>query len=1026
MDSPAEHPTADEATAALPPAELPQFGPYRVDARAGAGGMGEVYLAYDARLERRVAIKAIRDGFHSAEAEGRFWAEARAASALNHPNIITIYDVGTAAGVPYLVMEWVEGETLRGRMKRGGVGIPELLRIGAGIADALAAAHGGGILHRDLKPENVMITAQGGIKVLDFGLASRTAAAGAEDLDRTRITAAGAVLGTPGYMSPEQIRGEALDARTDVFSLGAVLYEMAAGQRAFPGTNLADIQAAVLLRQPEPLTRLNPQAPAPLQWLVERCLAKPAADRLGSMAELRAELAAVSAGSAPAAAAMPANHLPAARTAMIGREAELARLQELMRDDSTRIVTLTGPGGMGKTRLAVELARSLAAEFGGGVWFVPLDRIRQANQVEAEVARLLGVGAAEDKAAAMVQFLGSSPSGPRLLVLDNFEHVLEAALLVARLASERVKIVVTSRAPLRIYGEYEFAVGELASERHGTERAPAVKLFLERAQGLRGAPLQAGQLEAVAAICARLDGLPMAIELAAARTRLLPLPVLLERLRDPLSVLVGGARDLPQRQHTLRDTLDWSYNLLDAQHQMLFRRLSVFVGGATMEAIEAVCDTRQDLGMDLWQGLELLADNNLIRSQGGEAGGEPRFAMYETMREYAQQRLAAAGEQDYTAKAHAAYAMVLAEEASGSTRREYTGPHLFDAELGNLRAAMDWLAGHDQVEWGMRMLARVSTYFMAHRLTAELEGWVERLLASPAMAAQPYLRRWAVYWLADARFERAGDVRAAAEQYRKAWEGFEQAGDEEGLHLVSHRISHALQFLAPEESRSWSERSLALARASGNQRLLAGSLSNHADVIKQSGEFEAAAELYREAARRFEGLGDKENATWALSHEADLCLRRERPEEAERLYREALARFRGLGYAPGMASCLQDLAGLAARAGAWMEARRLYGECLRLYTANDIAALPRVLESLSAVAAGSGDAAGALVLLGAAAAMRQRHHLFTLNPEVRAEVEAQVEAARQGAGAEAAAAWMRGWRLSAAEVIEFALKRVNS
>ncbi len=755
------------------------IGPYRIEASVGAGGMGEVFRASDTRLARNVAIKAIRTGQSHGTLEPRLLEEARAASALNHPNIVTVYDVGTIEVQPYIVMEWIDGQTLRQKLAQGPLSIPEILEIATQILEALTAAHEGGIIHRDLKPENIMVSAKGRIKVLDFGIAKR--------LEGDAVTTLGFVVGTPAYMSPEQTRGETLDFRSDHFSFGAVLYELTTGRKAFAGNSIADVQAAVLLRQPETLRSVNRQAPAPLQWIIERCLAKSSRERFESTDELRRELAAIMARAGEHVTATPAiNNIPAPRTALIGREDELSRLRDLIADPDLRILTLTGPGGIGKTRLAVELGRQVADRFAGGACFVQLEKVGDASLVPSEVAMALGVtperGA--DPEAAIAKHLRML-AGPMFLVLDNFEHVLGAAVFVARLASDRLKVVVTSRAALRIYGEHEFAVPSLitveGAEREAMAGSPAVRLFLERAPGLRGAANNIEQMRMVAEICARLDGLPLAIELAAARTRLFPLKTLRARLADPLAVLVGGARDLPQRQHTMRATLDWSYNLLREEHRKLFRRMAVFVGGATIEAIEAVCDTRQDLEVNLWDAIELLVDNSLIRRIDNE-DEEPRFALLETIREYGLERLAAADEEGYTRKAHAAYCLVLAEEEDPTLRRERTGKHRFDAELGNFRAALDWLATAGEVEWGLRLVTALALYFYSIRVHGEVRDFLARLLAIPGVERFPRLRNFGKFWEADFSNEMG---QSDLSGYHHAWRFFEEAEDRQGMLLVA-------------------------------------------------------------------------------------------------------------------------------------------------------------------------------------------------------------------------------------------------
>jgi tetratricopeptide (TPR) repeat protein len=390
--------------------------------------------------------------------------------------------------------------------------------------------------------------------------------------------------------------------------------------------------------------------------------------------------------------------------------------------------------------------------------------------------------------------------------------------------------------------------------------------------------------------------------------------------------------------------------------------------------------------------------------------------MLETMREYGQERLAAAGEVAYTRKSHAAYCLVLAEEAAPTVRRERIGKHRLDAELGNFRAALDWLTSAGEVEWGLRLMMAIALFFISRRLHSEGINRLSRLLALPAVERFPRLRNWARYWQTDLAFE--GREATLRDRYLEYWKLFEDASDREGMMQVASRLGLDLKDRDLAEARLWGERAVELGRTGFPPIMLAGLLSNLADVVRQE-EFTRARALYQEAMRLFEESGDRENAIWALSHEADLHREHGFDAQARSLYLEALQKFRALGFSLGTASCLYDLAGLDAAEGELAKAEGMYSECLRLYGAENVAELPRVLESLAFVKIRGAEPERALTLAGAATAIRERFWVQAVIAR-RAELEQKVEAVRKELGAEATVHWMKGWNMSPKEIVDWA------
>jgi predicted ATPase len=613
-------------------------------------------------------------------------------------------------------------------------------------------------------------------------------------------------------------------------------------------------------------------------------------------------------------------------------------------------------------------------------------------------------------------------------LIDNFEHVVVAAPKLTDLlaATEFLRIVVTSRTALRVYGEHEFRVTPLKISDRSSDTAkladsPAVKLFLDRATSLPR-NLDPAALENVAEICKLLDGLPLAIELAAARTKVLPLAALLKRAHDPLQLLASGPRDSPARQQTLRATLDWSFNLLDENHKKLFMRIGVFVGGATLEAIEAVCNVDEDLGIDLLEGVASLVDSSLLQQVDTE-DAEPRYAMLETMREYAAGRLAEAGAEARTRRAHAAYYLILAGETTYlSTESQFEALYdRFDQELGNLRAALDWLSHTRNIEWGQKLCNSLGHYWI--RRGYGLEGF-ERIVKFLDMSdAETELRVWSMCWAGDlaVNMNRPEDV----DRYHRGGLALARKlgvipAVLRGLNSLAVQTQQSGDF---ETSREFHEEAIRVAReAGGSPAIIGGMLSNYADFAMRLGDYDLAQRLHEETAQMFREVGDDTALAWSLNHQGDVARNRGDTAAARRLYEESLAMFRGLRERVGAAACLYDLAAIAIDAGDYATAQKLNGEALTLYSELGYKLdVPRVLEAMSRCALKTGALDRALTLAGSAASMRKTLSL-KVQGATQAELDRGLDAARQQmTSAVAAVSWMSGWEMPPDRAIAYAL-----
>jgi predicted ATPase len=792
--------------------------------------------------------------------------------------------------------------------------------------------------------------------------------------------------------------------------------------------------AAVITETPEPLARLCPDLPPPLWWAIDRCLAKRREDRFESSDELHRELVTIQGRLSdvrPVAAALPAANLPAAPSTLLGREPDVAAVRELLTRDDVRWLTLTGPGGVGKTRLAVHVAREVGPAFGGATYFVPLAGVADGDQLVASLSLVFDAkpGGGETPIAGLTRHLRAL-GAPVLLVLDNFEHLAAAAVQVAELLErcETIKILAASRARLNISAEHEYSVAPLATPDGIVRRAadvaeaPAIRLFVDRARSARaGFTLTDENAPAVTEICRVLDGLPLAIELAAARVKVLPPDALLSRIAGRSLSLDGGARDRPARQQTLRATIDWSYELLTEAEQRLFRRLGVFVGGCTLEAAEAVCDAREDLGLDIFDGIASLVDKSLIRSVEA-TDAEPRFSMLTTIRQYALERLNAALESAPTHKAHAAYCLVLAEDAGADAAAQAAWLATCETEHGNLRAAMEYLIETQQAEWAMRLGSALLPFWQARAWLREGDEALSRALALTRDGEVSATRARALFSLGTIVFP-MGQPERCGQLSRQSLDIYRALGDLQGQAIALNAMGvgyHSLQRY--DEARRVFDEAVSIWRSLGGEQATLRLLSNQAALAFDAGESERAIELYRETRARCEASGDAPGAAWAINGEARVEHAREQRDRALALYREALQRFETIPDDWGTGDCLLALGIVAGEGGDAAAARGRFLDALTVFRrVGEVRGVVRIIEAAAHLSALAGDAERTLTLAGAAASARRALSAPLAGPQQRRLEMTLDEMRRRLEPGAASGAWMRGWSMSADEAVGLAL-----
>lgn len=980
-----------------------KLGAYLVEAELGRGGMGVVYLARDPSLDRKVAIKVLPQELSgSADRMGRFMREARTLASLNHPNVAAVHGLHADGGHQMLVLEYVPGQHLGERLRDGpALSVNDALTLAVQIAAGLEAAHDSGIIHRDVKPANIRVRPDGVIKVLDFGLAKSDAPVGAltDDDDTLSFaqTEAGRVLGTAGYMSPEQARGKPVDKRADIWGFGAVLFECLAGARAFPGETPMDAIVAILEREP-PWGRLPAHTPPRIVDLLRRCLEKEAARRLRDIGDARIELedALVHAGVAPrssagwgstvsslralAAAAtaagaqapgssassgsglragprgygmaggvsvlQAATNLPSTSTRFVGRVDILRDATQTLA--STRLLTLASAGGCGKSRIAVELAMRTRDQYEAGSWWLDVATIKDPGMLIAQVAGALGAASTDlhDPADTLAEALNHRSI---LLVLDNCEGLLRpAAAAAATLLNvcPGMRILATSREPLGAEGERVLRVPVMAvppeDALHPTEVAAyeAVELFTDRARAVRpGFELDHANAHHVAELCRRLDGMPLAIELAASRVKVLSPEQICQRLEDRFRLLGGSKRTASGRNRALEAAIAWSFEQLDDDERAAFRRLCVFCGGLTMSGAEAVCAgsaSPDSPGLEPWDVIDIVAQlidkSMLVVDEHAEPthapAGEPRYTLLETVRQFGLQRLAETGETDTMRHRHLAWTADLAASAEAGLigRHECDWFKRLALDHPNIRAALHWaLHGQGDLELARRIGAGVWRFWICaghvpegRRHLVELE---RRSAGAPPSAAWARVRE-GISWAA----QTVGDLPAAIMFARAGLDMARAINDRPTIGGLLNCLGAACRGDGlSDRAVDYFQEAIAFLRDLGRPLQLADCHARLAECLRSLGDRDAAADHLARARELALPEGDTLVLAQIIARGAWLALHAGRADEAALQAGDALARFAALGAHGELPEVLELIACIAVARGQPADAARHLG-----------------------------------------------------------------------------------------------------
>ena len=900
----AASPITGQLTPSLPASER-----FTVSEPLKDGGHAELFLGHDQVRDRQVVIKRIRpELIHDTdEYVTRFKREAEALRQLNHPNIVSMLDIFEKDGKQTIVMEYMPGGSLRDLLNDvDSLDVDQVLDIGLELADALSRAHHLDIIHRDLKPGNVLLAADGTPRLADFGIARL-------ERDNIRLTPTGSILGSPAYMSPEALRGEELDSRSDIWSFGMILYEMLVGRRPFAGDQLTAVMISILNDPVPNIEAEMPDLPDGLAALLQQMLVKERDGRLSSMRLAAAELEAIRAGSwrASSVSYLPTEveakaTLPIPATPFVGREAELDDICQLLTEQSdSRVITIVGFGGSGKTRLALAAAERVKEQFADGVYFVPLASLHSSEEIVNTVAEAMSVrlSGSDDP---LQQLIRSLQDKHLLLVMDNFEHLLgDLSPLIELLQSApQIKVLASSRERLQLAGEQVYGLHGLpvpdeatavADQSHG-----AVTLFLQHVGLIRPSNVvQQAEWPDVVRICQLVQGMPLALVLAAGWADMLSFAEIGDEIAQSIDFLETDLQDLPSRQRSMRAVFDSSWQRLSKQEAAVLPKLALFSGGFTREAAQTICGANLRL-------LRQLINRSLITASQGN-----RYIMHELLRQYAVEKLPAAEQEPLNYQFAAFFSTFMVQQAHDIQRESFqTAIDQITLEQGNLTKAWGWL------------------------ITAVTKNQPATVETLDLMS--PYIEAWQFYYYLK------GPMGTARELYTNAIKKMETAvatfAFEDSLLASTYKTIIAnLQTKAAyfnfgmgnyQQVDKLLEQAIPWLKESKNDHLLCFGINCWGKASILRGQRDLAQEQLNEALAYAVKSGDHFIEADALKVLGVVAVDAGDYEEAHARYQESLTIFRRHNFSPGLAMLLHNIGTAYSRQGEVKLALAAYEEGL--------------------------------------------------------------------------------------------------